>query len=162
MIDVSSLTLLKGKKALVRGLLTTSHCPGVCQGLPGVRRRCRGSPTSTTRHAPTWSRWRERSMHRCCCQLDLTKVLGPRPNRVRDTSQENGSPRSLPHSIAFAAEGGPPRGGWSTARRRASPGHGALSAGRSWRMAKLAEPLMKNGGALFTMTYYAPDGRGAL
>jgi len=67
--DVSSLTLLKGKKALVTGIANDQSIAwGLCQGLRRFGADGRVTYLNGQDTHLRWSRWRERSMHRCCCR----------------------------------------------------------------------------------------------
>ena len=80
-----------------------------------------------------------------------------------DRSSDWGRLDFLLHSIAFAPQGGPRTGASSTARKAGFLQAMDVSCWSFIRMAKLAEPLMTEGGALFTHDLLRlPDGGGAL
>ena len=96
------------------------------------------------------SRWRERSRRRSSCPG--REAAGQLEAVFERIAKEWGKLDFLVHSIAFSHQGRP-AGRGARLPRRAFQGDGRLV----WsfmRMAHLAEPLMKDGGTLFTMTYY--------
>lgn len=152
MIDLSTLALLKGKKALVTGIANDQsiawgcakafHAFGaeVAVTYKGDKSRRFVEPLAKELSAPIF------------LPLDLQKP-GELEAVFEAVEQKWGELDIVLHSIAFAPKDDLhgrvvdcSKNGFLLAME--------LSCWSFIRMAKLAEPLMKNGGTLFTMTYY--------
>jgi enoyl-[acyl-carrier protein] reductase I len=152
MIDLSTLALLKGKKALVTGIANDQsiawgcakafHAFGADVAVTYLNEKSKRfvEPLAKELRAPM------------LMPLDLQKP-GELEAVFEAVSETWGSLDIVLHSIAFAPKDDLhgrvvdcSRDGFLLAMD--------LSCWSFIRMAKLAEPLMKNGGTLFTMTYY--------
>ncbi len=152
MIDLSTLALLKGKRALVTGIANDQsiawgcakafHAFGAEVAVTYLNEKSKRfvEPLATEVRAPM------------LMPLDLQKP-GELETVFEAVSQTWGALDIVLHSIAFAPKNDLhgrvvdcSRDGFLLAMD--------LSCWSFIRMAKLAEPLMKNGGTLFTMTYY--------
>jgi enoyl-[acyl-carrier protein] reductase I len=152
MIDLSTLTLLKGKKALVTGIANDQsiawgcakafHAFGAELAVTYLNEKSRRfvEPLAKEVTAPM------------LMPLDLQKP-GQLEAVFETVGKKWGTLDIVLHSIAFAPKNDLhgrvvdcSRDGFLLAME--------LSCWSFIRMAKLAEPLMKNGGTLFTMTYY--------
>jgi enoyl-[acyl-carrier protein] reductase I len=152
MIDVSSLTLLKGKKALVTGIANDQSIAWGC----AKAFRTFGADLAVTylndksrAYVEPLSREVDAEM---LLPLDLTKE-GQLETVFATIAKQWGRLDLCLHSIAFA----PKADLQGRVVDCSKPGFLLAMEISCWsfiRMAKLAEPLMKNGGALFTMTYY--------
>jgi enoyl-[acyl-carrier protein] reductase I len=152
MIDVSSLTLLKGKKALVTGIANDQSIAWGC----AKAFHAFGADVAVT-YLNDKSRTYVEPLSReikaeILLPLDLTKE-GQIETVFATIAKQWGRLDLCLHSIAFAPKAD------LQGRVVDCSKHGFLLAMElsCWsfiRMAKLAEPLMKDGGALFTMTYY--------
>ena len=67
MIDLSSLALLKGKKALVTGIANDQSIAWGCAKAFRASGLTSPSPISTTSRSPTWNHWPRRSRRRSSC-----------------------------------------------------------------------------------------------
>lgn len=152
MIDISSLALLKGKKALVVGIANNQsiawgcakafHAFGADLAITYLNEKAK-------RYVDPLAKEVEASI---CMPLDVQKP--GELEAVFETIKKKWRKIDIVvHSIAFA-----PKEDLQGRVVDCSKDGFLLSMELScWsfiRMAKLAEPLMKNGGALFTMTYY--------
>ena len=152
MIDVSSLTLLKGKKALVTGIANDQSIAWGCAKAFhafGADVAVTYLNDKTRTYVEPLAREIDASL---LLPLDLTKE-GQLETVFEAISKKWGRLDLCLHSIAFAPKED------LQGRVVDCSKHGFLMAMElsCWsflRMAKLAEPLMKDGGALFTMTYY--------
>jgi enoyl-[acyl-carrier protein] reductase I len=152
MIDLSTLALLKGKKALVTGIANDQSIAWGC----AKAFHAFGAEVAVTYLNEKSKRFVEPLAKEIrspmLMPLDLQKP--GELEAVFDTvSKKWGSLDIVLHSIAFAPKDDLhgrvvdcSRDGFLLAME--------LSCWSFIRMAKLAEPLMKNGGTLFTMTYY--------
>jgi len=152
MIDLSTLALLKGKKALVTGIANDQSIAWGC----AKAFHAFGADVAVTYLNDKSKRFVEPLAKEVrapmLMPLDLQKP--GELEAVFDTvSKKWGSLDIVLHSIAFAPKDDLhgrvvdcSRDGFLLAME--------LSCWSFIRMAKLAEPLMKNGGTLFTMTYY--------
>jgi enoyl-[acyl-carrier protein] reductase I len=152
MIDLSSLALLKGKKALVTGIANDQsiawgcakafHAFGAELAITYLNEKSKKfvEPLAKEVGAPIFM------------QMDLQKA-GELEAAFEAARQKWGKLDIMLHSIAFAPKDDLhgrvvdcSKDGFLMAME--------LSCWSFIRMAKLAEPLMKDGGTLFTMTYY--------
>jgi enoyl-[acyl-carrier protein] reductase I len=152
MIDVSTLTLLKGKKALVTGIANDQSIAWGC----AKAFHAFGADVAVT-YLNDKSRTYVEPLAReidasLLLPLDLTKE--GQLEAVFDTiSKKWGRLDLCLHSIAFAPKEDL-QGRVVDCSKKGFLVAMELSCWSFMRMAKLAEPLMKDGGALFTMTYY--------
>ena len=152
MIDISSLALLKGKKALVTGIANDQSIAWGC----AKALRAFGADVAisylnekTKRYVDPLAQQLESSIY-----LPLNVQHPGELEAVFETiAKKWGTLDTVLHSIAFAPKEDLQgrvvdcsKDGFLTAME--------LSCWSFIRMAKLAEPLMKDGGTLFTMTYY--------
>jgi enoyl-[acyl-carrier protein] reductase I len=152
MIDISSLTLLKGKKALVTGIANDQsiawgcakafHAFGADVAITYLNDKSRG-------YVEPLSRQIDASM---LLPLDLTKP-GQLEGVFETIANKWGRLDICLHSIAFAPKQDL-QGRVVDCSKEGFLQAMELSCWSFVRMAKLSEPLMKDGGALFTMTYY--------
>jgi enoyl-[acyl-carrier protein] reductase I len=152
MIDVSKLTLLKGKKALVTGIANDQSiawgCAKAFQAF-GADVAVTYLNDKTRTYVEPLTREIDASL---LLPLDLTKE--GQLEAVFDTiSKKWGHLDLCLHSIAFAPKEDL-QGRVVDCSKTGFLVAMELSCWSFMRMAKLAEPLMKDGGALFTMTYY--------
>src|SRR5688572_18957983 len=152
MIDLTSLALLKGKKALVTGIANDQSIAWGC----AKAFHAFGADVAVTYLNDKSKRFVEPLAKELrapmLMPLDLQKP-GELEAVFEAVSKKWGSLDIVLHSIAFAPKDDLhgrvvdcSRDGFLLAMD--------LSCWSFIRMAKLAEPLMKNGGTLFTMTYY--------
>jgi enoyl-[acyl-carrier protein] reductase I len=152
MIDVSSLTLLKGKKALVTGIANDQSIAWGC----AKAFHAFGADVAVT-YLNDKSRTYVEPLSReigseMLLPLDLTKE-GQLETVFTTIAKQWGRLDLCLHSIAFA----PKADLQGRVVDCSKPGFLLAMELSCWsfiRMAKLAEPLMKDGGVLFTMTYY--------
>jgi enoyl-[acyl-carrier protein] reductase I len=152
MIDLSKLALLKGKKALVTGIANDQSIAwGCAKAFRGF-----GADVAVTylndKSKPYVEPLAKELSAKILMPLDLQRE-GQLEAVFARIEQEWGKLDLCLHSIAFAPKEDLQgrvvdcsRGGFLTAMD--------ISCWSFIRMAKLAEPLMKDGGALFTMSYY--------
>ena len=152
MIDVSKLTLLKGKKALVTGIANDQSIAWGCAKAFhafGADVAVTYLNDKTRTYVEPLAREIDASL---LLPLDLTKE--GQLEAVFDTiSKKWGRLDLCLHSIAFAPKEDL-QGRVVDCSKKGFLVAMELSCWSFMRMAKLAEPLMKDGGALFTMTYY--------
>lgn len=152
MIDLSSLTLLKGKKALVTGIANDQSIAWGCAKAFNAF----GADVAVTYLNEKSKRFVEPLAREIKAQLLMPLDL-QKPGEIEAVfeavERKWGTLDIVLHSIAFAPKDDLhgrvvdcSRDGFLLAME--------LSCWSFIRMAKLAEPLMKNGGTLFTMTYY--------
>ncbi len=152
MIDLSTLALLKGKRALVTGIANDQSIAWGC----AKAFHAFGAEVAVTYLNEKSKRFVEPLANEVrapmLMPLDLQKP-GELETVFEAVSQTWGALDIVLHSIAFAPKNDLhgrvvdcSRDGFLLAMD--------LSCWSFIRMAKLAEPLMKNGGTLFTMTYY--------
>lgn len=152
MIDISSLALLKGKKALVVGIANNQSIAWGCAKAFhafGADLAITYQNEKTKRYVDPLAKEVEASIY---MPLDVQKP--GELEAVFETIKKKWRKIDIVlHSIAFAPKEDLQgrvvdcsKDGFLLAME--------LSCWSFIRMAKLAEPLMKNGGALFTMTYY--------
>lgn len=152
MIDPSSLTLLKGKKALVTGIANDKSIAWGC---------AKAFEAFGADLAITYLNDKTRSYVEPLAQevrasmllpLDLSKE-GQVEATFENIEKKWGRLDILLHSIAFAPKDDL-QGRVADCSRSGFLLAMELSCWSFIRMTKLAEPLMKNGGVAFTMTYY--------
>lgn len=152
MIDLSTLTLLKGKKALVTGIANDQSIAWGCAKAFNAF----GADVAVTYLNEKAKRFVEPLAKEIRSPLlmpmDLQKP-GELESVFEAVGKKWGTLDIVLHSIAYAPKDDLhgrvvdcSKGGFLIAME--------LSCWSFIRMAKLAEPLMKNGGTLFTMTYY--------
>jgi enoyl-[acyl-carrier protein] reductase I len=152
MIDLSSLTLLKGKKALVTGIANDQSIAWGC----AKAFHAFGADVAVTYLNEKSKRFVEPLAKEIRAPLMMPLDLrspGELESVFETVEKKWGTLDIVLHSIAFAPKDDLhgrvvdcSRDGFLLAME--------LSCWSFIRMAKLAEPLMKNGGTLFTMTYY--------
>jgi enoyl-[acyl-carrier protein] reductase I len=152
MIDVSSLALLKGKKALVTGIANDQsiawgcakafHAFGADVAVTYLNEKAKPyvEPLAKEIRAPIFA------------PLDLQRE-GQLEALFERIEKEWGKLDVCLHSIAFAPKQDL-QGRVVDCSKEGFLQAMEISCWSFLRMAKLAEPLMKSGGALFTMTYY--------
>lgn len=152
MIDLSSLTLLKGKKALVTGIANDQSIAWGCAKAFNAF----GAEVAVTYLNEKAKRFvaplAEEIRSPLLMPMDLQKP-GELEAAFEAVEKKWGTLDIVLHSIAYAPKDDLhgrvvdcSKDGFLVAME--------LSCWSFIRMAKLAEPLMKNGGTLFTMTYY--------
>jgi enoyl-[acyl-carrier protein] reductase I len=152
MIDLSSLALLKGKKALVTGIANDQSIAWGC----AKAFHAFGADVAVTYLNEKSKRFVEPLAKEIRAPLMMPLDLrspGELESVFETVEKKWGTLDIVLHSIAFAPKDDLhgrvvdcSRDGFLLAME--------LSCWSFIRMAKLAEPLMKNGGTLFTMTYY--------
>lgn len=152
MIDVSSLNLLKGKKALVTGIANDQSiawgCAKAFQAF-GADLAITYFNDKAKRHVEPLAREVGASIF---MPLDLQQE-GQLESVFDKIEKTWGTLDLCLHSIAFAPKEDL-QGRVVDCSKDGFLGAMEISCWSFIRMAKLAEPLMKSGGALFTMTYY--------
>jgi enoyl-[acyl-carrier protein] reductase I len=152
MIDVSSLTLLKGKKALVTGIANDQSiawgCAKAFQAF-GADVAVTYLNDKTRGYVEPLSRQIEAAM---LLPLDLTKP-GQLEGVFETIAHKWGRLDICLHSIAFAPKQDL-QGRVVDCSKEGFLQAMELSCWSFLRMGKLSEPLMKDGGTLFTMSYY--------
>ena len=153
MIDISTLPLLKGKKALVTGIANDQSIAWGC----AKAFRAFGADLAMTYLNEKAKPYR-RAPGQGGRRLDLHAARSSRPKvswrRCSSASRRSGaSSISCLHSIAFAPKADL-QGRVVDCSKEGFLLAMEISCWSFIRMAKLAEPLMKDGGTLFTMTYY--------
>jgi enoyl-[acyl-carrier protein] reductase I len=152
MIDIASLTLLKGKKALVTGIANDQSIAWGCAKAFhafGADLAVTYLNDKTRTYVEPLARQVEASM---LLPLDLTKE-GQLEAVFASIEKKWGQLDICLHSIAFAPKTDL-QGRVVDCSKEGFALAMELSCWSFIRMAKLAEPLMKQGGALFTMSYY--------
>ncbi|WP_072396045.1 enoyl-ACP reductase FabI [Hyphomicrobium sp. CS1GBMeth3] len=152
MIDLSTLALLKGKKALVTGIANDQSIAWGC----AKAFRAFGADVAVTYLNEKSKRFVEPLANEVkapiMMPLDLQKP-GELETVFDTVKRKWGTLDIVLHSIAFAPKEDL-HGRVVDCSREGFLLAMELSCWSFIRMAKLAEPLMKNGGTLFTMTYY--------
>ena len=155
MIDPSSLTLLKGKKALVTGIANDKSIAWGCAkafAALGAELAITYLNDKTRTYVEPLARELGASM---LMPLDLSKE-GQLEAAFENIEKKWGRLDILLHSIAFA----PKDDLQGRVVDCSKPGFLLAMELSCWsfiRMTRLAEPLMKNGGVAFTMTYYGSN-----
>ncbi len=152
MLDLASLPLLKGKKALVTGI---ANDQSIAWGCAKAFRQL-GADLAVTylneKAKPYVAPLAESVDAKILMPLDL-RVEGQLEAVFARLQKDWGKLDLLLHSLAFA----PKEDLQGRVVDCSKQGFGIAMEVSCWsfiRMAKLAEPLMSNGGALFTMSYY--------
>ena len=152
MIDLASLALLKGKKALVTGIANDQSIAWGC----AKAFRAFGADLAITYLNDKAKRYVEpsprRSRPRSSCRSTCRSRASWRPCSTA-IEKKWGKLDIVLHSIAFAPKDDL-QGRVVDCSKEGFLLAMELSCWSFIRMAKLAEPLMKDGGTLFTMTYY--------
>ena len=145
--------ILAGKKALVVGIANEhSIAYGCAKRLSRASAPSSPSPTSTTRRSRTSSRWRGASRRRSSCRSTSSSPASSR--RCSTPSKSSwGRLDILVHSIAFAPKEDL-QGGLIDCSAEGFARAMDVSCHSFVRMAKLAAPLMTDGGTMFAMSYH--------
>ena len=153
MIPSAPAKLLEGKKGLIVGIANDQSIAwGCAKAFRALRRRAGGDLSQRQGQEISSSRWRANSKRRSSCRS--TSARPGRWRRCSSASRRNGASSISSCTPSPFRRRRRCRAASSTWSGTASSPPWTCRAGRFIRMAHLAEPLMRNGGTLFTMTYY--------
>ena len=113
------------------------------------------SPTSTRNRRATWSRSRASWRRRSSCRSTSRSRASSKPCS-RGSARSGASSTSLVHSIAWAPKDDL-QGGLLSCSAEGFAQAMDVSCHSFVRMARLAAPLMKDGGTMFAMSYYGAN-----